>query len=171
MLGLASHPFFHALYVDDGCTTQVLSNGVLQVNRLTYVIENHRATHLGENSYHIPGMVGASVHFLGPEDEFDLTGAYELSSHPAPFSIQLHDISPNPFRDHTTIRFEVPTPGNGRVQLYDLSGKERETLLKGWVGEGSYVLRWAPKRRVAGVYVLVLQVGSDGQREKLIYIP
>ncbi len=62
---------------------------------------------------------------------------------------------PNPFNPETTIRFAVP--GDNRTShvvlaVFDLLGREVETLINGDVSPGYHSIRWIPSGRASGVY-------------------
>ncbi|MBD3367114.1 MAG: T9SS type A sorting domain-containing protein [Candidatus Eisenbacteria bacterium] len=74
---------------------------------------------------------------------------------------------PNPFRDATSVAFEMAEPGRVTVAVYDVSGRLVRTLLDRHVAGGSTSVRWDGRdengRQVAsGTYFARMQ--TDGER-------
>jgi len=70
---------------------------------------------------------------------------------------------PNPFREATTLEFALRAPGQVRLVLYDLLGREVSQLVNGYHTGGRHLLRieadgWAP-----GAYLVVLSIGEARQ--------
>ena len=89
----------------------------------------------------------------------------------------LHPNYPNPFRDITTIEFEVPhgNPGAVRLDIFDLQGRRIITLAEGVHMPGQYSVRWegidAVGQPVAsGAYLLRLQHGTAQHTRPLMLI-
>ena len=71
-------------------------------------------------------------------------------------------ISPNPARDHATVRFILPEASNVRITIYDVRGKVIRTLADAHHQAGSYTLHWnradETHRLVqAGIYFVQLE--------------
>ena len=59
---------------------------------------------------------------------------------PAVFT--LHQNQPNPFNPATTIRFELPSAGDVRLEIYDVAGRRVATLLDGSFEAGQHAATW-----------------------------
>jgi hypothetical protein len=75
------------------------------------------------------------------------------------------NVTPNPSRGHSTIRFSLPAPGSVRVVVYDNTGRLVRTLLTSRAAGKSGVLNWDCTDEFsetvdAGVYVVRLTAGS-----------
>lgn len=82
---------------------------------------------------------------------------------------------PNPFFGSTMIRYSVNTLTNVDIRIYDLSGRERRTLVKGRKTTGEYQIRWNGRdnkgRKVpAGVYFCRINAGERKKSIKIISI-
>ena len=73
----------------------------------------------------------------------------------------LHPNFPNPTRDASTIRFEIPEASAVRVDVYDVTGRLVTTLADGEMRAGTHDLRWDTRGVAAGSYVYRLQVNGD----------
>jgi hypothetical protein len=52
---------------------------------------------------------------------------------------------PNPFVNMTTIRYELPAPGNVKLRVYDLSGNLVKILFEGFQDAGIQNIQWNAK--------------------------
>jgi len=82
---------------------------------------------------------------------------------------------PNPFLGSTMIRYSVNTLTNVDIRIYDLSGREIKTLIKGRKTTGEYQIRWNGRdnkgRKVpAGVYFCRINAGERKKSIKIISI-
>lgn len=68
---------------------------------------------------------------------------------------------PNPFNSSSTIEYRVSVPGNALLTIFDLLGREVETLSEGFHQAGSYRTSWAAGDVGSGRYFLKLT--SSGQ--------
>lgn len=59
-----------------------------------------------------------------------------------PRSHVLHTNTPNPFNPTTTIRFELSTPANVQLEIFDVSGHRVVILVQGHRGAGEHVVSW-----------------------------
>jgi len=70
------------------------------------------------------------------------------------------DAAPNPFRDRTTLRLDVPHAGIARVRVTDVLGREVATLLDGPISAGSTTLTWDAAAQAAGLYLVVVETAA-----------
>ncbi len=61
---------------------------------------------------------------------------------PVPIRPSLAACRPNPFRDRTQIAYALPTAGNVRLVVYDVTGRTVRTLRDGFQKPGSYSVNW-----------------------------
>jgi hypothetical protein len=86
-----------------------------------------------------------------------------------PTTSELYQNYPNPFNPSTTIKFNVQQSGYAVIKIYDIRGKEIETLLDGEVSAGLHEINWTAKNLSSGVYFYKMQSGSISMAKKLIY--
>lgn len=77
---------------------------------------------------------------------------------------------PNPFNPSTVIRFHVPQTANVVLKVYDMLGREVETLIDKKLTPGGYETTWDGRSCSSGVYFCRLQAGSLVQTRKLILL-
>ncbi len=77
---------------------------------------------------------------------------------------------PNPFNPTTTIRFHLSMPGFASLKIFDLLGREVESLVGEKLSAGSYSVPWDGKEYSSGVYFYRLQAGNFVETKKLILL-
>jgi len=70
---------------------------------------------------------------------------------PTEFSIDQN--YPNPFNPSTTIRYSVPELSKVTIVIYDLLGREVETLVSNSQQTGYYEVTWDAQRHSSGLYI------------------
>ena len=58
---------------------------------------------------------------------------------------KLHQAYPNPFNPSTTIKYEVGSIGNVKLEIYNLKGELINTLVNDWHHLGSHEIAWNGK--------------------------
>jgi hypothetical protein len=97
-----------------------------------------------------------------------IAGLAELVDPPGePMPLKLSANAPNPFRDSTEIRFELPRAGRVTLDIFDASGGRVTRLLDADRAAGPQTVAWEGRnargaRAPAGIYLIVLSVeGAD----------
>ncbi len=80
-------------------------------------------------------------------------------NHRAPFPDQaaLHQNFPNPFNPSTTIRFELSSASNVKINIYDIGGRIVSHLTNSMYLAGSHGITWNAENLAAGVYLVQLE--------------
>jgi hypothetical protein len=81
-----------------------------------------------------------------------------LISSEIPKEFKLHDNYPNPFNPATTIKFDVANESFIKLKIYDVLGREIETLINSTLAPGYYETRWDASRYMSGIYFYQLIV-------------
>jgi glucose/arabinose dehydrogenase len=87
-----------------------------------------------------------------------------------PEGYSLEQNYPNPFNPVTTIKYSVPENSFVTLNVYDLTGKEVETLFNGSRLPGSYSAVWNARNFSSGVYFYTLTAGSVSIEKKMVII-
>lgn len=92
-----------------------------------------------------------------------------------PTEFKLFQNYPNPFNPVTKIRFSLPNPSEGgakdvKLIIYDLSGREIETLVNEQLQPGTYEVDWNAAKYASGVYFYRLVTDDYSQTNKMILI-
>ncbi len=93
---------------------------------------------------------------------------------PTPSNFSLSQNYPNPFNPSTTIDYQLPTAGFVTLKVYDLLGREVETLVNEYKQAGNYKAAFnaghleRSREMASGIYFYRLQTGSYSETKKLI---
>ncbi len=117
--------------------------------------------------------------------QIDTDGAYEFSQtrkvhvdmiagieSAMPQTVELLNNYPNPFNPTTTIKYTVLQPGNIRLAVYDITGREVMRLYDGSVQPGDFSITWDGKDQYgqqlpSGTYVYCLQADGKMQSRRM----
>ncbi|MCW8822561.1 MAG: T9SS type A sorting domain-containing protein, partial [Ignavibacteriaceae bacterium] len=84
-----------------------------------------------------------------------------------PYKFSLKQNYPNPFNPSTKIGYSIPQTSQIQIKVYDILGKEIETLVNEEKPAGNYEVTWDAANLPSGVYFYQLRVGgletSSGQ--------
>lgn len=94
---------------------------------------------------------------------------------PGPVEVVLHQNFPNPFSDHTMIRFEMPSRANVDLAVYDVAGRLVASLIDGPAGPGRIEYGWRGRAASGepvpgGVYFLRLRTVDAVLTRKIVVL-
>jgi hypothetical protein len=98
-----------------------------------------------------------------------ITGVNNQGSN-IPDSHTLFQNYPNPFNPVTSIKYNIPQNSFVKLLVYDLLGKEIETLVNENKTAGSYRIDWNASNYPSGVYLCRIQAGDYVKNIKMILI-
>lgn len=87
-----------------------------------------------------------------------------------PVSYSLEQNFPNPFNPNTMISYQLPMNSIVTLKIYDILGKEVETLVNGEQESGVYSIQWNAKGLASGMYFYTLRAGSFSATKKMSLI-
>jgi hypothetical protein len=88
----------------------------------------------------------------------------------APLSFALEANYPNPFRDHTTIRFALPEASRVSLRLVDLLGREIRRIVDGERPAGWHAVDLAADGLSSGVYLIEIEAGTFRARRSTVVV-
>jgi len=91
-------------------------------------------------------------------------------SNEIPLKYNLYQSYPNPFNPSTTIKFDIPKEANVKLIIYDLLGREVQTLINGELKAGTYKAEWNASNFASGVYFYKLLTGNYVSTKKMVLI-
>jgi hypothetical protein len=97
-----------------------------------------------------------------------VTGVKKNNLDPRMFSLSQN--FPNPFNPTTTISFVLPSRSFVSLKMFDMLGREVETIISGEMLAGSYSKQWNAANVSSGIYFYRLQAGSFTETKKLILL-
>ena len=80
---------------------------------------------------------------------------------PANFALQQN--YPNPFNPSTMIPFELKESASVKLVVFDMLGREVETLVNGTLPVGVHQVEWTPSSLTGGMYVVQIDVNGRTQ--------
>jgi len=81
-----------------------------------------------------------------------------------PLLFGISAIYPNPFNPEATVSFNLDRSANVCLDVYDLSGRRMDSLLRGYMGAGSHCVQLRGAALPSGLYLVQL---TDGSRRDL----
>jgi hypothetical protein len=102
--------------------------------------------------------------------------ASNVQSNHIPVEFALEQNYPNPFNPQTTISYSLPRAMQVSLTVFDLMGREVQTLVSGLEQAGRHTTRWdaanhAGRRLPAGIYYYQIRAGSFIETKKMILLP
>jgi len=87
-----------------------------------------------------------------------------------PTKFMLYQNYPNPFNPSTTIEFDIPERTNVKLIIYDILGREVETLIDKELEPGKYKVNFNAKDLPSGVYFYTLKTPEFTKTNKMLLI-
>ncbi|RPI72057.1 MAG: T9SS C-terminal target domain-containing protein [Ignavibacteriales bacterium] len=85
------------------------------------------------------------------------------------FNYELYQNYPNPFNPATTIDFEIASPVNVNLIIYNMLGEQVEVLISNQLTEaGVHSVRFDASTLASGTYIYRLQAGSFVETKKMM---
>jgi photosystem II stability/assembly factor-like uncharacterized protein len=99
----------------------------------------------------------------------EITGITNLSSE-TPSSFSLSQNYPNPFNPVTNIEFSVPKSSFVKLAVFDITGREIETLVNQNMTAGTYKADWDASRYSSGIYFYTISSESYRETKKMMLV-
>jgi photosystem II stability/assembly factor-like uncharacterized protein len=96
-------------------------------------------------------------------------GIKQISSE-MPSDYSLHQNYPNPFNPNTIIKFQIKDSKLVTLKIYDILGKEIETLVNEKLSPGSYEVNWNASHYPSGVYFYKLISDGFSETRKMVLL-
>ena len=125
----------------------------------------HSLAVVGSNLY--AGTRGAGV-WQRPLSE--MVTATEESPGSLPLKYSLRQNYPNPFNPVTTINYAIPKAGLVVIKVFDLLGREVETLVNEEKAAGNYNIQFNGSSLSNGIYFYRMRAGDFFQTKKLVLL-
>ncbi len=131
------------------------------------VVEDEGGMH---NEWYWAQRLPGTLQFLFPPPPETGVGALA----PAELSM-LHSNAPNPFRDETTLHFDLPHPADVNLTVYDIAGRRVRGLHAGQMSAGPQEVTWDGRnehgtRVSAGVYMCRFQAGDVVEQRRMVLL-
>jgi Secretion system C-terminal sorting domain len=106
--------------------------------------------------------------YLNDKYNITITGINDLKNRNMPGGFLLNQNYPNPFNPTTTIKYSVPFNSLVAIKVYDILGREVETLVNEEKAPGNYSVEFNASKLSSGVYFYRMQAGNFISTKKLI---
>jgi uncharacterized delta-60 repeat protein len=98
------------------------------------------------------------------------SGADKLILNNAPPEFKLNDNFPNPFNPTTNIEFIIPSSSLVKLAVYDMLGREVQTLVNGQLNAGTHNAQWNASSYPSGVFFYRITAGNFTETKKMILV-
>ena len=93
-----------------------------------------------------------------------------VSSSLDPNTCALYQNFPNPFNPTTTISFHLAIASEVSLIIFDMLGRQIETLLQNKLSSGMHSVHWKASTYPSGIYLCRIEAGDFIQTKKLILL-
>jgi hypothetical protein len=87
-----------------------------------------------------------------------------------PTQFRLHQNYPNPFNPTTSIQFDLPRRSDLRVRIFDINGRQIDSLFDGQKEAGFHTFTWDASGKSSGLYILRVETTSQAFTKKMLLI-
>jgi hypothetical protein len=164
LLSSAGYTYADTLFVDASVVLKVgTKNGVYDIGYLTTKNTGDLLSHLGPPDFWADTAMGFRITVSGG------TSVEEKPLGRIPDAYGLSQNFPNPFNPSTGIRFALKDRSPVRLSVFDITGREIETLVDGVREAGEYEVTFFPDNLSSGVYLYRLTAGDYVSTMKMVY--
>jgi len=135
---------------------------------IPYEISMHSDTNSNE-SFEILDIIAAGCTSYIPVTFID-NRELKIENSNIPSDYYIGTPYPNPFNPTTTIFFSIPEFGLATITVYDLAGRELETLTNEVLSIGNYSINWNASSYPSGVYLIRMDSGDFTQTQKVVLV-
>ena len=143
------------------------SKGDFVINSIpvgNYILGIHR---VGANAIEVP----VSVTISGLEGlSYNITTAQPKKENITVRSYKLTQNYPNPFNPVTTIKYDLPKPGNVKLSVYNTAGQLVAVLVNELQTNGSYSVEFDASNLASGIYFYRLDANGFSDTKKMILV-
>jgi len=160
------------LFYDSSSAANIsISPTQVQYNNKTYYFQNWTGTGNGSYTGTNPSFSVTMNNFIYEIAYWDTinVGINKLGME-IPLRFELNQNYPNPFNPVTNIKFAIPKAGLTRIIVYDLLGKEIETLCNSYLNEGYYQINFNAAGYSSGIYFYRIESGDFKDAKRMVLI-
>jgi alpha-amylase len=140
-------------------------------NYYTIKVRNNSSTNPAQNVWVKANYTAPKVVATASFPKVDEGGEVEESAEPViPVKSELMQNYPNPFNPSTTIHYALATNSEVSLKIFDILGKEIETLVSGEKPAGVYDVSWNAKNLPSGIYFYTIRAGEFSETKKLTLV-
>ena len=98
------------------------------------------------------------------------TTSVKEQSGATPLEYKLYSAYPNPFNPTTTLTYQISKAGMVTIKIYDMLGREIETLLNGEKNPGKYEVKFDASDLVSGLYFYRIIANNFTDTKKMLLL-
>jgi hypothetical protein len=98
------------------------------------------------------------------------SGLVSVPAAGGPARLRLALAGPQPFRDQTRLRFELPAAGNATIEVLDIAGRRAGERIEGWWSAGPHEVALDAQGMSPGIYAAVLTSGAERESVRLVHV-
>ena len=87
-----------------------------------------------------------------------------------PKEFKLYQNHPNPFNPNTEIKIDIPIESMTKITIYDVLGREVETLINSKLNPGVYLINWDGSKYASGIYFYTLNSDNFYDVKRLVLL-
>ncbi len=167
------YPFFYHFVKDTGTINlfgrQVLVKYIETTDSALYGSGEWWTEEFGLIKYNDEGMnaylIGCVIDGIAYGDTTTVDVENEEDELPKDFYLSQN--YPNPFNPETTIKYSIPALTYVEIKVYDLLGKEIETLVNKEQNAGTYYVEFNGNNLASGLYLYRIKAGNFMQAKKM----
>lgn len=152
-VGSAPSAFGHAIAAINGSIVTVLTTNAAGAEDFWCPERSGKAYFADANSYFIIDGIITDI----TSSEYDMPKNYSLAQN-----------YPNPFNPQTNIEFDVPESRKVTLKIYDIQGREVQTLVDEELTAGHYKMAFNAQALASGVYFYRLRIGDFQAVKKML---
>src|SRR5690606_23425938 len=120
---------------------------------------------LSKWEFHLPTLENTFFHstaitddfiYLGTQDRGLYKSSYSLSDMNIINNFSLSQNYPNPFNSLTNIIYTLSSSSFVQIKIYDILGREVETIVSKQQDKGEFNITWQPRNLASGIYIYTL---------------
>jgi hypothetical protein len=101
--------------------------------------------------------------------EFNIKTTEKTSDYEAKAELNLRTY-PNPFEEYLNIEYDIVSPTNVRLTIYDIYGNPVRELLNQKQEAGHYAIKWNSDLQSTGTYIIKIEAGSLQDIQRTIFM-
>ncbi len=145
----------------------------LEFNKIGFVKGQGNSNKISDYTYtddkNINGKIAYRLKQIDNDGNYKYSKVIEVENKSI-ISYYLGQNYPNPFNPSTTIEYYIPKDEHVTLKVYDMLGKEVETLINKNERAGLHKVQFETKNYIGGIYIYVLKAGAFKEAKKMLLL-
>ncbi|MEM1040997.1 MAG: endonuclease/exonuclease/phosphatase family protein [Bacteroidota bacterium] len=166
VLDLANVPTFCS---NQSCTSGSTLDHILLTREVESDYQDRSLSRFDEVLEEIPNYTSTTSDHVPVYARFDFAPVVSTENETAPTAFALRAPFPNPFREATTLAYDLPAAATVQLEVFDALGRRVATLGQGPRSAGTHEVTFAPVRLVPGLYLVRLTADGQTATRRLVH--